>query len=80
MQTSRLLFVDNLRTLMIVPVVVLHLSVTYGGEGSWFYEEGRADMTLYPLVKFILAVVAGVPLCFIAAALIRRLPLASRIL
>jgi len=43
MHTRRLLFIDNLRTLMIMLVIVLHLSVTYGGEGSWYYKEGRAD-------------------------------------
>jgi glucan biosynthesis protein C len=41
---SRLMFVDNLRTLVIVLVMMVHLSVTYGGEGSWYYEEGQPDM------------------------------------
>ena len=44
MSKSRLLYVDNRRTLMIVMVILVHLSVTYGGEGSWYYKEGRADM------------------------------------
>ncbi|MBN1507206.1 MAG: acyltransferase family protein [Sedimentisphaerales bacterium] len=43
MSKSRLLYIDNLRTVMIVMVVLVHLSVTYGGEGSWYYKEGRAD-------------------------------------
>ncbi len=42
MARSRLLFVDNLRTLMIVLVIMVHLSITYGGEGGWYYE-GQAD-------------------------------------
>lgn len=41
---SRLLYVDNLRTLVIVMVILVHLAVTYGGEGSWYYKEGRADL------------------------------------
>jgi peptidoglycan/LPS O-acetylase OafA/YrhL len=41
---SRLLYVDNLRTLVIIMVILVHLSVTYGGEGSWYYKEGRADL------------------------------------
>jgi len=36
---SRLLFVDNLRTLLIVMVIMVHLSITYGGLGSWCYKE-----------------------------------------
>ena len=44
MSKSRLFYVDNLRTLVIVMVILVHLSVTYGGEGSWYYKEGRADM------------------------------------
>lgn len=42
MARPRLLFVDNLRTLMIVLVIVAHLSISYGGEGGWYYE-GQAD-------------------------------------
>lgn len=43
MAKSRLLFIDNLRTMMIVLVILMHLSITYGGEGSWFYRERPAD-------------------------------------
>jgi glucan biosynthesis protein C len=43
MERKRLLFIDNLRTLMIGLVIILHLAVTYGGEGSWYYREGGAD-------------------------------------
>ncbi len=42
METSeeRLLYIDNLRVLMIVFVIVQHLAVTYSGFGSWYYKEG----------------------------------------
>jgi len=43
MAKARLLFVDNLRLLMIVLVIMVHLSISYGGEGGWYYNEGRAD-------------------------------------
>ena len=39
----RLPYIDNLRTVLITMVILVHLSVTYGGEGSWYYKEGRAD-------------------------------------
>ena len=37
--SARLLFVDNLRWLMIVLVVTVHASVTYSRIGSWYYYE-----------------------------------------
>jgi hypothetical protein len=43
MSNPRLLYIDNLRTLVIIMVILVHLAVTYGGEGSWYYKEGRAD-------------------------------------
>jgi peptidoglycan/LPS O-acetylase OafA/YrhL len=45
MVKCRLLYIDNLRTVVITMVILVHLGVTYGGEGSWYYREGRADMT-----------------------------------
>ena len=39
----RLFFVDNLRTLLIIMVVVFHLAVTYGASGHWPYREGQPD-------------------------------------
>jgi len=52
MTRPRLFFIDNLRTVMIVLVIMVHLSVTYGGEGSWFYKEGRADTLTTVLLTF----------------------------
>lgn len=43
MQKSRLLFIDNLRSLLITLVMMIHLSISYGGAGSWYYRESRAD-------------------------------------
>ncbi len=39
---KRLLFVDNLRILLICGVLVDHLSVTYGSIGSWMYRDPAA--------------------------------------
>ncbi len=43
MEKTRLFFIDNLRILLITLVAMIHLSVSYGGAGSWYYKEGRAD-------------------------------------
>lgn len=37
--TDRLFYIDNIRWLLIVFVVIDHLSVTYDNIGSWFYKE-----------------------------------------
>ena len=43
MEKNRLFFVDNLRILLITLVAMVHLSISYGGAGSWYYKEGPAD-------------------------------------
>ena len=39
---TRLLFIDNLRTLLIILVFLDHLAITYGSPfGNWYYHEGQ---------------------------------------
>ena len=40
-QKPRLDWIDNLRWLMIVMVVLVHVCVTYSGLGGWYYKEGQ---------------------------------------
>jgi fucose 4-O-acetylase-like acetyltransferase len=44
--TGRLLYIDNLRLMVIAFVVMQHLAVTYSGFGSWYYVEGTPLDTL----------------------------------
>ena len=37
-------------------------------------------VALYPLLKFVIAVLIALPLCFLASLFIRKIPLADRIL
>lgn len=39
--SSRLVFIDRLRSLLTVLVIAHHTAITYGGSGSWFYREVR---------------------------------------
>ncbi len=42
---KRLLYIDNIRWLMIVFVVIIHLNCTYGNVGRWYYQEtGPSDI------------------------------------
>jgi glucan biosynthesis protein C len=54
--TSRLLFVDNIRVLLTVLVVLFHLMITYAGTGSWYYIEGREDFVTGALGAWFLTV------------------------
>jgi len=52
-QKPRLLYIDNLRILVISLVIVSHCSITYGGPGGWFFiDPGNA-----PTTPFVLAVI-----------------------
>ena len=52
MAKSRLLFVDNLRSLMIVKVILVHLSITYGGSGGWYYYERPTTDLSFVVLSF----------------------------
>jgi len=42
----RLLYIDNLRSVLISMVVLLHLAITYGANGDWWYNEKVPESTL----------------------------------
>jgi surface polysaccharide O-acyltransferase-like enzyme len=39
LQNNRLAYIDNLKVLAIIFVVIIHVSTTYSGFGSWYYTE-----------------------------------------
>jgi peptidoglycan/LPS O-acetylase OafA/YrhL len=49
----RLLYIDNLRILVISLVIVSHCSITYGGPGGWYF----TDPANAPGIPFVLAVI-----------------------
>ena len=51
-QGKRLLFVDNLRILLIRGVVVVHLAVTYRAIGDWYYYDPAYDPLTAILLSF----------------------------
>ncbi|HLO60158.1 MAG TPA: acyltransferase family protein [Bacteroidales bacterium] len=50
-QKSRLYFIDNLRWLMIIFVVLMHVNVTYSMLGGWYYIE-KAKLDLFQNIYF----------------------------
>src|SRR5215467_4168658 len=53
---SRMLFVDNLRVLLISLVVIQHVAVTYGAVGSWYYRDPATNL----LTSIILTTWTGI--------------------
>lgn len=49
--TQRLAWIDNLRVLTIVMVVILHTAVTYSGIGGWYYKE-EPDLDMVSMILF----------------------------
>jgi len=55
---ARLLFIDNIRWVMIMLVLSMHAAVTYSGFGSWYYNEathpGRPEQLTFLTYQFFL--------------------------
>jgi len=52
-----MVYIDNLRTTLITFVIVLHMAVTYGAEGLWYYSEpGNLSIVVVVIAVFIAAV------------------------
>jgi hypothetical protein len=54
---SRLLYLDNIRTLLIAFVILGHMAMTYGAEGDWSYKETGQGSDITFLVLLPLAAV-----------------------
>ncbi|MHC4559957.1 MAG: acyltransferase family protein [Planctomycetota bacterium] len=50
MEKARLYFIDNLRILLITLIAMLHLAITYGSAGSWYYRNVPEDYMSVPLM------------------------------
>lgn len=59
---ERLYYIDRLRTLLTILVILHHTAITYGGEGSWYYIESVGN-DLTP-TKAILSLFNGVNQAF----------------
>jgi glucan biosynthesis protein C len=52
MKKTRLYFIDNLRILLIALVAMLHLAITYGAAGSWYYRNVPEGTMSVPLTWY----------------------------
>src|SRR5512136_106099 len=51
---ARFLYLDNLRMAVITLVVLMHVAIMYGAEGSWYYHEAGEKDTLVYLITTLL--------------------------
>jgi len=47
---NRLFFIDNIKWIMIILVVLIHTSVTYSGIGGWYYIENKSVDTVSKII------------------------------
>jgi surface polysaccharide O-acyltransferase-like enzyme len=68
-QGKRLLFIDNLRILLISMVLVVHLDDTYGGIGSWYYHDPGNNLLTGALLSIpnAIGMASGMGLFFLIA-------------
>ena len=50
---ARKLYIDNLKTFLVTLVVLLHIAVTYGPIGFWYYYERTGLLSTYLLGFFV---------------------------
>jgi len=59
-----LLYINNLRIVLITLIVMLHIAITYGATGSWYYYEHTGDVLSAVLLTLFTAVVQAFVLGF----------------
>ncbi|MFC1485595.1 acyltransferase family protein [Candidatus Latescibacterota bacterium] len=54
-EKKRMLYVDNIRILLITLIMLLHVAITYGAPGDWYYHETLfEDLDLIPGIVYAL--------------------------
>jgi glucans biosynthesis protein C len=56
-RSPRLAYIDNLRTVLIIGVILGHLSVTYGLPADWYYKEGGDTSPIVDAFGLVLLVI-----------------------
>ena len=52
-----MIYIDNLRTMLITFVILLHIGITYGAGGSWYYKEGgETGIVMFVIMIFVAAI------------------------
>ncbi len=62
--SGKLYYINNLRTLLIILIVMLHIAITYGAEGSWYYFEHTESIVSNVILTLFVAIVQAFVLGF----------------
>ena len=61
----RLIFLDNLKIFFVILVIFMHVLVTYGGQGSWYYDATLNESNPFDLFTIIaMYMIAGISAIF----------------
>lgn len=60
----KLYYVNNLRIILIILILMLHIAITYGAEGSWYYDEPNNSLLTAIILTIFNAVVQSFVLGF----------------
>ncbi|MBI4651388.1 acyltransferase family protein [Candidatus Desantisbacteria bacterium] len=61
---QKFLYVDNLRVFLIILIIMLHIAITYGASGRWYYYEHTENLLSVVLLTVFCAVVQSFSLGF----------------
>jgi len=54
MPKNKIFYIDNLKVLMTILVILHHSVITYGGPGSWYYlQKTTQEAALIPMTMFV---------------------------
>lgn len=60
----KLMYINNLRVLLIIMIVLIHIAITYGASGSWYYHEQNSDLITGVLLTLYCAIAQSFTLGF----------------
>jgi len=78
---QRVLFLDNIKILLAILVIIIHLAIIYGGEGGWYYKEvTRSDSinSAFFILLFLLSKSYGLGLFFMMSGLFSSISLRGK--
>jgi len=61
---KKLLYINNLRIVLITLIVMIHISITYGADGSWYYSEPNDEIVSLAFLTIFNTVVQSFALGF----------------
>lgn len=81
MAKQRILYFDNIKILLGILVIIIHLGIIYGGEGGWYYKEVKRPDSInsaFFILLFVLNKSYGLGLFFMMSGLFTSISLKGK--